>query len=269
MAYLTDLNLMTQDWTSSKGNQAKWFLDGWWYKADALGYEGLAEYTASKLLEKSTFSYGFASYQLEKIYTPNRAYTGCKSQSFLNPGEELVTAEKLIRQYKGISIAASMARYPETKDRIVLLVDTIEEITGLKQFGEYLSAVLAFDALVLNDDRHTHNLAVVKTADGAYRYCPLFDYGASLLSDLFFTYPLECNVYDAIRQAQAKPFCRDFDEQLDAAEELYGNQFKTRFEKRDIAPILQQAAPYYDEKILRRVEDCLRNQLDKYTNLRI
>ena len=35
---------------SSKGNQLKFERDGIWYKADYLGYEGLVEYTVSKLL---------------------------------------------------------------------------------------------------------------------------------------------------------------------------------------------------------------------------
>ena len=38
---------------SSKGNQLKFVRDGIWYKADYLGYEGLAEYTVSKLLALS------------------------------------------------------------------------------------------------------------------------------------------------------------------------------------------------------------------------
>ena len=28
---------------TSKGNQLKWKCDGYWYKADHMGYEGLAE----------------------------------------------------------------------------------------------------------------------------------------------------------------------------------------------------------------------------------
>ena len=38
---------------SSKGNQLKFGIDNKWYKADFLGYEGAAEYAASKLLEQS------------------------------------------------------------------------------------------------------------------------------------------------------------------------------------------------------------------------
>ena len=38
---------------SSKGNQPKWFLDQKWYKADHMGYEGLAEVLVSRLLCQS------------------------------------------------------------------------------------------------------------------------------------------------------------------------------------------------------------------------
>ena len=39
---------------SSKGNQLKWEQDGWWYKADAFGYESLAEVVVSRLLLQSS-----------------------------------------------------------------------------------------------------------------------------------------------------------------------------------------------------------------------
>ncbi len=37
-----------REWTSSKGNQSKWFSDGNWYKADGLGYEALSEVLVSR-----------------------------------------------------------------------------------------------------------------------------------------------------------------------------------------------------------------------------
>ena len=39
--------------TSSKGNQEKWYDDGWWYKLDQFGYEALTETLVSRLLEHS------------------------------------------------------------------------------------------------------------------------------------------------------------------------------------------------------------------------
>ena len=39
---------------TSKGDQRKWKIDQWWYKADYMGYEGLAEVLISRLLMKSS-----------------------------------------------------------------------------------------------------------------------------------------------------------------------------------------------------------------------
>lgn len=41
-------------WTSSKGNQNKWFDGKNWYKEDGLGYEALSEVLVSRLLERTT-----------------------------------------------------------------------------------------------------------------------------------------------------------------------------------------------------------------------
>ena len=48
---------------TSKGDQRKWKVDGIWYKADYMGYEGLAEVLVSSLLGKSSLSYPFVAYQ--------------------------------------------------------------------------------------------------------------------------------------------------------------------------------------------------------------
>lgn len=55
---------------TSKGNQLKWKCDGYWYKADHMGYEGLAETIVSALLAKSTVKYSFVAYDYP-ITTPN------------------------------------------------------------------------------------------------------------------------------------------------------------------------------------------------------
>ena len=57
-------------------------------------------------------------------------------------------------------------------------------MTGLTEFGVYLCKLLTIDALFLNEDRHTHNIAVLLDPDGKYHYCPIFDNGAALLSDI-------------------------------------------------------------------------------------
>ena len=52
---------------TSKGNQLKWKCDGYWYKADHMGYEGLAETIVSAMLEKSTIKYPFVVYEYSQI----------------------------------------------------------------------------------------------------------------------------------------------------------------------------------------------------------
>ena len=51
MVELFEQDIHTNDRQSSKGNQLKWKNAGNWYKADYAGYEGLAEYMVSHLLE--------------------------------------------------------------------------------------------------------------------------------------------------------------------------------------------------------------------------
>ena len=56
MIELKDDQRFENDRRSSKGNQYKFYTDNKWYKADYLGYEGLAEYVVSKLLRFSTLN---------------------------------------------------------------------------------------------------------------------------------------------------------------------------------------------------------------------
>ena len=63
-------------------------------------------------------------------------------------------------------------------------------MTGLKNFGVYLNKLFTIDAFFLNEDRHTHNIAVLMNEKGEFAYCPIFDNGAGLLSDTLMDYPL-------------------------------------------------------------------------------
>ena len=57
---------------TSKGNQLKWKCDGYWYKADHMGYEGLAETIVSALLAKSTVKYWYDLYRTRKSLLENK-----------------------------------------------------------------------------------------------------------------------------------------------------------------------------------------------------
>ena len=59
----------------------------------------------------------------------------------------------------------------------------IKLITQGMKVGVYMNKLLTIDALFLNEDRHTHNIAVLMNGKGDYAYCPIFDNGAGLLAD--------------------------------------------------------------------------------------
>ena len=91
---------------SSKGNQLKWNPANTetWYKADYMGYEGLAEVLVSSLLGKSSLSYPFVAYQPVQIEYKGQMIRGCVSRDFLKEGEILIPLEKLYRRYTGESL---------------------------------------------------------------------------------------------------------------------------------------------------------------------
>lgn len=82
MIKLEDKHRFYTNRNSSKGNQLKWVKDNVWYKADYLGYEALAEYVISALLEKTNVS-DFVKYDLGSIDYSGRIYKGCYSRSML------------------------------------------------------------------------------------------------------------------------------------------------------------------------------------------
>ena len=207
---------------SSKGNQLKLKSGYIWYKADYTGYEGLVEYMISGLLAYSTLaSEEYVMYQTEEIKYKHNRYRACKSENFLPKDWKLITLERLFQSACGESLNKLIYSIEEHTDRIRFLVEQTIRITGLKEFDAYLSKLLTIDAMFLNEDRHTHNIAVLLDNTGKYHYCPVFDNGAALLSDTTMDYPLHSEVYELLDGVKAKTFCQDFDEQLDLAEQLY------------------------------------------------
>ena len=75
------------------------------------------------------------------------------------------------------------------------------------------------------------------------------------------------DVYQLIGKIHAKPFDRDFDTQLDAAEELFGTQVKLSFTRADIDAALNEVAAYYATDIIERARDILYAQRKKYQYL--
>lgn len=211
--------------TSSKGNQEKWKDGGRWYKLDQFGYEGLAETVISLLLEHSSLEtdtpFRFVRYRMERIHVHGRDRNGCSSADFLHPGESIITLSHLFKR-EGCPLKDTLARLPSDKKRIAWLAEETAALTGLVQFPQYLTLLFEVDALFLNDDRHLNNIAVLEK-DGQYDYCPIFDNGAGLLSNVQ-TAPMDIDPAALIRSAKARPFNTSFNRQVIHARNLFGPQ---------------------------------------------
>lgn len=251
---------------TSKGNQPKWQYRNNWYKADHMGYESLSEVLVSRLLAKSNVQ-NFVVYEPIIIQNKSDKLVGCVSRDFKGAGNSVVSVEALHRSYFGKGLASVLGTMKNAADRIKYTVNVISEKTGLTGVGEYITAILEIDAFFLNEDRHTNNIAFIRREDAkkqGFEFTPVFDNGLSLLSDLN-DYPPPKNIYDCISCVKAKPFSTSFDEQLDAAEELFGKQIAFGFDKNDVTAALSDMKELYDKAISDRVEAIIFEQMRKYS----
>lgn len=210
--------------TSSKGNQVKWFKNNKWIKADGLGYEGLSEAVASKLLSISNIE-DFVEYKTVKILETdtNKEYRGCISDNFLKEDEELISLYRLFTSY-GINLDLALSKL-SIEEKINYVIDNVEQFTGLKDFKKWLGLLLEFDYLILNEDRHFHNIGVIYSKDG-FRLMPIFDCGAGFLSDTSIDYSLEGSIATYMRLVNSKPFTPKFEKQMKAIYKICGSNIK-------------------------------------------
>ena len=139
-------------------------------------------------------------------------------------------------------------------------------MTGLKNFGIYLNKLFTIDAFFLNEDRHTHNIAVLMNEKGAFAYAPIFDHGAGLLADTTMDYPIQEDIHKLVKLPKAKTICTDFDEQLDLSEMLYGRNLRFYFSQTDVKQLLE-CVTEYTEAEKKRVETIVYSQMRKYQYL--
>ena len=234
--------------TSSKGNQEKWLDNGKWYKLDQFGYEALAETFTSMLLEYSNIEqetpFTFTRYQMERLNVHGRERTGCSSDNFLGNRESIVTISHLFNQYLGSSLTDTLGHLSSDKKRMAYLAEATAEITGLREFPKYLTLLFEIDALVLNDDRHLNNIAVIEN-EGKFEYCPIFDQGAGLLSNTMYA-PMHIIPKTLIANAQARPFNTTFNRQIKTMQGMYGKQlYLPLFTRRELYEMLEPLLPYY------------------------
>lgn len=267
MVELFEQDIRTNDRQSSKGNQLKWKNNGIWYKADYTGYEGFAEYVISGLLSHSSLNpEEYTVYQTEEVHYRQNRYRACQCPDFLPENWKLITLERLFQGIYGTSLNRAVYSIKDHTDRMRFFVEQTVRITGLKDFGSYMSKLLTIDALFLNEDRHTHNIAVLMDDTGSYHYCPVFDNGAALLSDTTMDYPMNCALDELIERPKAKTITQDFDEQLDIAEQLYGQHLQFFYDIADVDAILSNER-YYPDDVKQRVRELIMEQRRKYQYL--
>lgn len=252
--------------TSSKGNQEKWYnqASGRWYKLDQFGYEALAETVISTLLEQSNVETGtpftFVRYQMERLRVHGRERTGCSSRNFLQPGQALITINRLLSNHLGKPLREKLLHLPSDKKRIAYLAEATAELTGLALFPQYLTLLFEVDALFCNDDRHLNNIAVIEQ-NGKFDYCPIFDNGAGLLSNTQLS-QMDILPPALISALRARPFNTTFTRQMNTARNLYGTQLiMPKLTADNIREVLRPVLDYYPKRdrgiIIDRVEACI------------
>ena len=103
------------------------------------------------------------------------------------------------------------------------------------------------DALFLNDDRHLNNIAVLEKG-GRFNYCPIFDNGAGLLSNVQMA-PMDIDPAALVRSAKARPFNTTFNRQVIHARNLYGPQFHIpKFTEEELRLELEEPLSYYAQR---------------------
>ncbi len=209
--------------------------------------------------------YRFVPYRMERIEVHRRVRCGCSSPNFLAPGEAIFTLSDLFRKGVGPDWQADVAHLPNLPSKVRWIVEQTVRLTGLQQFGEYLTLLFEVDMLLGNEDRHLNNIAVLRCGEG-FDYCPLFDFGAGLLSNLR-DYPLDIEPQAHIRQLRAQPLNTTFARQIKATRANYGSQLEWSFSATEIALVLEEPLSYYSKRdasdIADRVTTCVLAQQKK------
>lgn len=234
--------------SSSKGTQEKYSKAGYWYKVNKLGYEADAESLASLVLLCSNVE----NRVLYKKCIIN-GKIGCRVKDFLLPGEEFVTFQNLYAIYEGGDLSNKISSFRDVDQRLSYTIQFIKDCTDF-DCSNYLSKILTLDMLILNEDRHFHNLGVVRVGD-KFHEAPIFDNGFSLLCD-YSRYPAflsESEWVESIDTVAALPFSGSFE--LQAA--TIGLGLKIDYEKlHDILETIEET----------RAKKILSHQLERYSN---
>ena len=242
-----DLKFSIANWADLEGTQTKFYKDGFWYKIDTLGCEGLAEELSSVLLSCSNIK-EYVSYTRCEINDKK----GCKSYSFLEDGDHFISIQKLYKNYTGKDISDKIREFNNCIDRYNYILDFVKKNTNL-DITEYLQNTFALDLLILNPDRHFGNLGIILTKNNEFKIAPIFDNGQGLFQNFQITPPYLSDE-EKIENLSAATISGSFEEQVRVA----GNSLKINYKQ------LFNKLSNYPESIAKR---CLYNQLKQYEKI--
>ena len=131
---------------------------------------------------------------------------GCRSKSFLKPGETFITIYRLYQTLYGKNISDEIALLP-LDEKYKFVNEFICKETGLNP-KEVFSFLFNVDAFTLNDDRHFNNIGFVKRNDNTYNAAPIFDNGRGFLNGNI-SYNKNFSIQENCNRVVAKPFCGD------------------------------------------------------------
>ena len=247
--YLSESDIVVMDGTS-EGTQIKYRKGDYWYKEDNRGREGLTEYLVSHFLT-------FTDLQPEEYVLYEQGYIngerGCRSKNFLMEHESLLTFYRLYYSEFGGNLAERLAKIPTMEERIAFTLKMVRSITGL-DVTDYLKKVLMLDMVVLNEDRHVNNLAVI--FDGSkFRPAPIFDNGISLL-----TANVSVNWHFQVEENVKRVIARPFSGSHEKMYEYFGKGFSVDWdgflywldgqeETKEKEVFLYQAKRYRNDKL--------------------
>ena len=175
---IIDDEYLINDEGTSEGTQIKYKKEGFWYKKDNRGHEGLCEYLASRFLSFTSLSKDeYIDYEEGTV----NGSAGCRSQDFIKDNTtELITLYRLYRNETGSDLAKILAGLDDIEARAEHIISFVHSVCGI-DITDYLQKIFTLDEIILNEDRHVNNLALLQNESGFYP-APIFDNGCSLLT---------------------------------------------------------------------------------------
>lgn len=245
---------------TSKGNQIKFYHNGYWIKLDnQYCSEGLAEEFVSLFCD-CIYDLSHVVYHTERYLYNDNEYTGCYSYNMYDDlSVSFVSMRKLFHTW-GVPINTFFLK--DAKTNIVNVANIVEQYTGLNVYNYFRQLVL-LDALILNEDRHYMNMGLFVKAN-QFMLAPVFDNGSSLFC-VNWIYRKSKSLEENINSAKsvARPFSKFYDNQVNAILELGGQPLK--IDKNKLTYLLNHYHnELYSDEMNQRIKDVLKLRLDYY-----